>query len=501
VTREEAPTRRRVVVVGGGIAGLAAAHALRRDAPTDTEILVVDGAGALGGKLRVSEVAGVPVDAGAEMLLTRVPEGIELARAVGLGDELVAPATTAASVLVAGTVRPLPGGTLLGVPSDLAALRAAGVLSAAGVAAVEAEPDLPPEPLDGDVGVGEYAGRRLGREVVDRLVDPLLGGVYAGRAELLSLRATMPALAERLERGAPAAGSSGAGVSRDAGSPAGGGSAAGERATLVAAARAVLAEAGGAAGPAFTTLRSGLGVLPDAVARAAAADVRLGLPVRRVERAVRGFRVVAGPVPRPTVLAADAVVVAVPAAKAAPMLAGVAPGAATELAAIEYASMAIVTLAYPAAAAHRLAGSGVLVPATEGFAVKAVTYSSRKWPHLAGRDVTVVRASIGRYGEERVLHRDDDDLVALVRGELARLLGLDVPPVQARVTRWGGGLPQYAVGHVDRVCRIRAAVAEVPGLAVCGAAYDGVGVPACIRSGLAAAALVVPHLPGRPGPA
>ena len=244
------------------------------------------------------------------------------------------------------------------------------------------------------------------------------------------------------------------------------------------------------------TLRPGLGVLPGAVARAAAADVRLGLPVRRIERTAAGFRVVAGRVPSPTVLDADAVVVAVPAAKAALMLAGTAPAAAAELAAIEYASMAIVTLAYPAAAADRLAGSGLLVPPAEGWAVKALTYSTTKWPHLAGRAVTLLRASVGRHGEERVLHRDDADLVALVAGELSGLVGLDAAPVQTRVTRWGGALPQYAVGHLDRVRRIRADIARVPGLAVCGAAYEGVGVPACIRSGAAAAAQVVAHLAG-----
>jgi oxygen-dependent protoporphyrinogen oxidase len=467
-----------VVVVGGGIAGLAAAHALRRDAPSGTSVVLLEGAATVGGKLRVSAVAGVPVDEGAEMMLARVPEGIELARAVGLAGEFVHPATSAASVLVEGVARPLPGGTVLGVPADLGALRAAGVLSAAGLAEVEAERGRPPEPLDGDVGVGEYVGRRLGREVVDRLVDPLLGGVYAGRADLLSLRATVPALARRLEPD-----------SRGPGGGQGGRS-------LLAAARAVLAEAGGAGGQVFATLRPGLGALPGAVARAAAADVRLGLPARRIERAGAGFRVVAGPAPRPTVLSADAVVVAVPAAKAAPMVAAVAPVAAAELAAIEYASVAIVTLAYPAQVARRLLGSGLLVPAGQGWAVKALTYSSVKWPHLAGRNVALLRASVGRYGEEQVLHRDDADLVALVTDELAAITGVDTRPVEARVTRWGGALPQYAVGHVERVRRIQADVARVPGLAVCGAAYEGVGVPACIRSGASAAARVVAHLAG-----
>ena len=459
---------RRVVVVGGGISGLAAAYALRRDGPADLRVTVVEGADRLGGKLRVSDVGGLPVDEGAETFLARAPEGVALAAAVGLGGELVHPATTAASVVVGGVPYPLPAGTLLGVPADAGALRASGVLDAAALAAVaaEAHAGTPPEPLGADAAVGEYVGRRLGPQVVDRLVDPLLGGVYAGRADRLSLRATMPGLAAAVDAGPP---------------------------SLTAAVRSALDAAGTGTGPVFATLRGGLGALPAAVAAASGAEVRLGLPVRAVERSAGGFRLIAGPVPAPTALDADAVVVAVPAGKAAPLLRGLAPAAAADLAAIDYASIAIVTLAYPAAAATTLAGSGLLVPAGEGRAVKAVTYSSVKWAHLAGADLAVIRASVGRHGEEWVLHRDDADLAALVATDVAALTGV-AGPVATRVSRWGGALPQYAVGHRDRVARIRAAVAAVPGLAVCGAAYDGVGVPACVRSGYEAAARVLDAL-------
>ncbi|MDQ6874739.1 MAG: protoporphyrinogen oxidase [Actinomycetota bacterium] len=453
----------RIVVVGGGITGLAAAYALRRQCPQGTRITVVDGAPILGGKLRVSRFAGRPVDEGAESFLARVPEAVDLARAVGCGGDLVSPATTAASVAVAGRCVPLPTGTVLGVPGDLDALARTSVLSAGSLARVRAESAGVIEAVGEDIAVGTLVRRRLGDEVVDRLVDPLLGGVYAGRADSLSLRATMPALAAALRTPR----------------------------SLTEAAAAVLRSATGAGQPVFATLRRGAGSLVDAVAAALDGEVLLGLPVREIQRTRAGFRLTLGPAPEPTYLEADAVVLAVPARPAARILAAVAPSAAAELAGIEYASMAVVTLGYPAAVLP--AGSGLLVAATEGRSVKAVTFSSQKWQHLGG-DLVLVRASIGRHGEEAVLQCDDAELAALAGSDIEALTGLGSRPVESRVSRWGGALPQYAVGHLDRVRRIRAGLSGLAGLAVAGAAYDGVGVPACIRSGYVAAAQVAAHL-------
>jgi oxygen-dependent protoporphyrinogen oxidase len=204
----------------------------------------------------------------------------------------------------------------------------------------------------------------------------------------------------------------------------------------------------------------------------------------------------------PERLEADAVILAVPARPASRLLAGV-PGAAAAAAAlgeISYASMAIVTLAYPRGAfARRPEGSGYLVPAVDGRPVKAVTFSTVKWPHLgvghAGLDI--VRCSVGRVGEEALLQRDDAELARLAAADLAAATGVRGAPAAVRVSRWGGGLPQYAVGHLDRVARIRTAVATLPGLAVCGAAYDGIGIPACIASARLAADQVLAHLQAR----
>jgi oxygen-dependent protoporphyrinogen oxidase len=250
----------------------------------------------------------------------------------------------------------------------------------------------------------------------------------------------------------------------------------------------------------FTTLTNGLGALPAAVAAASGATVRTRATVRELTRTATGWRLVVGSAADPEEILADAVVLALPARPASRLLSGVpgASAAAAALAAIEYASMAIVTLAYPRSRFPvTRERSGYLVPAVEGRAVKAVTFSTIKWPHLAvqpdrgpsGPDgpIDIIRCSIGRIGEESVLQRDDADLVALAAAELAGQTGAQGPPVDTRVTRWGGGLPQYTVGHLDRVATIGEAVGAQPGLAVCGAAYAGIGIPACIATADSAA--------------
>ncbi|GLW96647.1 protoporphyrinogen oxidase [Microtetraspora sp. NBRC 16547] len=466
---EGTPAPRHVVVVGGGIAGLAAALYLRRGATREIRITVLEGAPRIGGKLHASDVAGLEVDAGAEAMLARRPEGKELARLAGLEDMLVHPDATHASILSRGALHPLPSGQVMGVPSDLAALARSRVLSPGGLARAALDRVLPPSLVTTDVSVAAYIRARMGTEVVDRLVEPLLGGVYAGRSEMLSLDATMPQIAA-VARTEP---------------------------SLAKAAADIVAAAPKDAGPVFATLRNGMGSLPEAVAKASGADVRTGVTVRELIRMPGGWRLVTGPTRDEEIVEADAVVLAVPAIAAARLLRREVPGAAAELAGIEYASMAIATLAYPRDAFPVLpSGSGYLVPPVERRPVKAATFSTIKWPHLAEADpgVVIVRCSMGRLGEEHVLQRDDAELVATAVGEMAEITGVRGFPIDTRITRWGGSLPQYNVGHLDRVARIRAATAIQPGLAVCGAAYDGVGIPACVATARTAAALILDHL-------
>ncbi|MEV5385159.1 protoporphyrinogen oxidase [Streptomyces sp. NPDC052721] len=446
-----------VVVIGAGIAGLAAAHRLLG---RGARVTVLEAGDRVGGKLLPGEIAGVRVDLGAESMLARRPEAVALAREAGLGELLQPPATATASIWTRGALRPMPKGHVMGVPGTAAAL--AGVLSDEGLARIERDADLPRTDIGDDVAVGEYVAARLGREVVDRLVEPLLGGVYAGDAYRISMRSAVPQLFL----------------------------AARTHASLTEGVREIQAKAAAQrqTGPVFMGIAGGVGRLPLAVAdsvRARGGEILTGTPARALRReAAGGWRITAGE----RVLHADAVIVAVPAPAAAALLRAESPGAAAELAAVEYASMALVTLAYRRADLSLPEGSGFLVPPVDGRTIKASTFASQKWGWIAEEDpdVVVLRTSVGRHGETEVLGRDDADLVEVSRHDLREATGLAAVPLRTRVTRWTDGLPQYPVGHHARVARVREQIAKLPGLAVCGAQYDGVGIPACIASAYAA---------------
>jgi oxygen-dependent protoporphyrinogen oxidase len=446
-----------VVVIGAGIAGLAAAHRL---AERGARVTVLEASDRVGGKLLPGEIAGARVDLGAESMLARRPEAVALAREVGLGERLQPPATATASIWTRGALRPMPKGHVMGVPGTADAL--AGVLSDEGLARIEQDTGLPRTEVGDDVAVGEYVAARLGREVVDRLVEPLLGGVYAGDAYRISMRSAVPQLFQVAKT----------------------------HTSLTEGVREIQARmaANQQTGPVFMGIEGGVGTLPLAVAdavRARGGEIVTGAPVSELRREPSGgWKVVAGD----RVLHADAVILAVPAPAAAGLLRAEAPEAATELDTVEYASMALVTLAYRRSDTALPAGSGFLVPPVDGRTIKASTFASQKWGWIADEnpDVVVLRTSVGRYGETAILERDDADLVDVSRHDLEAATGLDATPLETRVTRWTDGLPQYPVGHHARVTRIREHVAKLPGLAVCGAQYDGVGIPACVASAHAA---------------
>ncbi|MGI5244494.1 protoporphyrinogen oxidase [Dactylosporangium sp. CA-139066] len=444
---------KRVVVVGGGIAGLAAAHRLHTLRP-GLDVVLLDQRDRPGGKLSTGELAGGPVERGAESFLVGAPEGgssaaLRLAEAVGV--TVVHPTPARAAVAIDGSLRDLPAGTLMGIPVQAPD-------------SVLDEPATAPLLAPGaDVTVGGLVRPRRGDAVVDHFVEPLLGGVYAGRADRLSLRMALPALAAAAERAH----------------------------TLTEALQAAVAASRRTPGaPVFGTVEGGMSRLVDAVA-AALPDVRCGVTVRALRRSGGGWQLTLGSTRDAEVLDADGVVLAVPARPAERLLAAVDGVSSVPL---DYASVALVALALPATKLPEL--SGFLVPATEGLAVKAVTFFDQKWAHLRRPGVTVLRASVGRHGDEGQLQRTDDALAEVVRAEVARLIGVDALPAELGrgVFRWGGALPQYTPNHQDRVRALRAGLAAHPAIAVAGAAYDGVGIPACVASGWRAAEAVLERL-------
>lgn len=503
-----------VAVIGGGIAGLAAAHRLL-DAGASVIVLEAD---RFGGKLRTSTFAGRPVDEGADAFLARVPHAVELAIRVGLGDRLAAPATGRAMVFVDGRLVPLPARHVLGVPADPDADDLAAICPPAAIEALRRDltaPGPPPSP-DVDESIGAFIRRRLGDEILERLVAPLVGGINAGDVDALSLAAVTPQLDALV---------------RSAATP-----------SLVAAAAAAIASAATAAPtprpnvegsdghtgqtlhiwerveregrpkPVFLAPNGGMATFVEAVVadlRARGAALHDGVVARSLERLPNGWRVIAdhsrgSGVATDSVYEVDAVVVAAPAPLTASIIQDHAPTAGMHLAAIQHASVALCTLSFhPHSLVRPLDGSGFLVPRTTGLLLTAASWSSTKWASLAperGDGTVLVRASAGRADDRRIAELDDTALVERLTDDLAMTMGIASGPVATRVRRWPSSFPQYEVGHLARVGEIEADLAEhAPTLAVAGNALRGVGIPASIHSGQVAAARLLAALDAAPG--
>lgn len=464
----------RVVVVGGGLAGLTAAHRLITSRP-GLDVLVVDGGDRPGGKVRRAEVGGVSLDVGAESVLASSAHAVQLCAELDLSERMVVPEPLAASIWTRGALRPIPTGTFMGVPGPDADL--SGLLTED--EARRASAPVTGEPLETDRSIAEVVGGEYGSAVVDRVIEPLLGGVYAGRVEELSMQAAMSALWPAVTKGE----------------------------SLTSTVGRMLPPPPGADDPPRPSRLMGLdgGIvglaerLVESITAAGGRVLTVTL-VRGLERTTAGWRVVTGPTIAPEAHDADAVVLAVPATPAGRLLAPHAPAAGEALGAIPAASMAVLALALPRTPETTgLPGSGFLVPAVDGRTIKASTFASRKWAWVeresAAHDVVLLRASVGRAGEVEALQRDDEDLVRAAVAEIGDALGRPLPdPVDSVVQRWGGGLPQYTVGHRERVSSVRQAVAELPGLEVAGAVYDGVGIAAVLASADAAASATLETL-------
>lgn len=450
----------RTVVIGGGIAGLAAAH---RSVQRGDDVTVVESASVIGGKLASHVVDGLTLDAGAESLLARRPEGLDVIASAGRGNDVVHPATSGASLWLDDLVA-LPRQQLLGIPSDAGEPDLLAVLGSAATARLTNEPPLG-DPMPDDMTVAELVGGQLGDAVVDRLVEPLLGGVYAGRADQISVDAALPGLLDAVGR---------------AGS-------------LIAGAADMRGRSTGE-GPVFATVVGGLGSLPCSLAIASGATVITGASATEIGAASGAWSI---ELASGDVMAADQVVVAVPGFAASRLLAGVAREASTVAAHLDYATVALITAVFDAdSVTADLPGTGFLVPPVTGRLTKAATFVSRKWQWVAeaapGREV--LRFSVGRHGDQRGIELSDAELTAAVLAEVTEVLGVVGGPRATAVRRWERSLPQYRVGHRRRVAQARASLPR--GIAIAGAAWDGVGIPACIASGWAAAGRVAdaePH--------
>jgi oxygen-dependent protoporphyrinogen oxidase len=456
----------KVVVVGGGIAGLAAARQLEA-LVSEVEIVLVERSERLGGKLLTEREHGFVVEGGADSFLSRKPRGVGLVEELGFVDELVGrrPENSRTFMRRGDELHPLPEGLTGMIPTDLRALESSALLSPEGRKRLAGEVHVPAQPTDADESIASFVSRRLGREAYERLVEPLMMGIYGGDGEQLSLQATFPNLrALELEHGSVL--------------------------------RGLAAQpAASSVYPPFLSLREGMGALVEAIAaELRAAEIRTGRTATRLRRTASGYDVV---LDGGDVVGAEGVVVATPAFAAAEILAELDPGLAKEHAEIPYASSAIVTLAYPSGA-RPLDGYGYVVPRSEGSDVLACTWSSSKWEGRAPVGAVLIRVYLGRFGGRDVTADSDEKLVERAREEL-RILQIEAEPDRTWIHRWPRGMPQYVLGHPERLERIDAALERHPGLALAGAAYRGVGIPDCIHSGEEAARSLARSLAGVSG--
>lgn len=444
---------KRLIIIGGGIAGLAAAYRARHS--PDAEVVLLERGARLGGKIITDRIDGFVIEGGPDSFLSSKPRGVGLAEEVGLGTRLqgTIPTSRRTYVVHQGRLHDLPEGLSGLVPARLEPLLRSAIFSPEGKARLQNEYAIPPG-TEPDESLASFMSRRFGPEVYERLIEPLMAGIYAGDGSALSLAATFPQL-QRLER---------------------------EHGSLL---TAMSASRPTTTRPAFLTFPTGMAELTEALhAGLRGVTVRLGTAVAGVSQGRRYRVTVAGG----AVIEADGLIVATPAPTAARLLEPLDRDLSTELAAMPAVSSATISLAFRSEELPGpLEGYGYVVPRAEGRPSLAATWVSSKFPHRAPPGYALLRVFLGRTGQEDVLNADNATLTELARQELRDLMGITAAPVLTRIFRWPQAMPQYTLGHLQRLGRIEAARANHPGLFLAGQSYRGVGIPDCIQSGEQAA--------------
>jgi len=456
----------RVAIIGGGISGLAAAFDLeqRRQSAHDVEYTLYESSSRLGGVLRTEYIDGCVVEAGPDSFVTEKPWAADLCRSVGLGDQLIGSndADRKTYILTRGRLVEMPDGLMFMVPTKILPTGVSPLFSWKTKLRMAQEWFRPPRAVDHDESVADFVERHYGREMVDRLADPLLSGIYGGESSSLSVRAVLQRFAE-MERTHGSLGRA-----------------------MLAARRKMSSGPRKPAPPLFTSLRNGMQSLAEAiVSRLNPVSLLTDTPVKSIQPGSGGWIVSAGAPAEPF----DAVIVALPGPAAATMLRDASSDLSSELGAIQYSSSITVGLEYDREVRQSLPpGFGFLVPRSEGKRLLAATFVHNKFPQRAPEDRALLRCFFAGNAAESVWELADEQIVGIVRDELQQILGpqirgLRAEPLIARVYKWKGAMAQYGVGHLDRLERIETLRKAIPGLALAGNAYHGIGVPDCVRSG------------------
>jgi oxygen-dependent protoporphyrinogen oxidase len=455
----------RVAIIGGGISGLSAAFALEehRRSGGDVDYVLYESSPRLGGVLRTEYIDGCIVEAGPDSFITEKPWATDLCRALGLGDQLIGSndADRKTYILTKGRLVEMPDGLMFMVPTKILPTGMSPLFSWKTKLRMTQELFHPPRAVDHDESVAAFVERHYGSEMVDRLADPLLSGVYGGEAASLSVRAVLPRFAE-MERKYGSLGRA-----------------------MLAARKKMSAGPRKPAPPLFTSLKNGMQHLAETVvSRLTPASLLTNTPVQAIQREAGSWVVSAG-------LQSDqfdGVIVALPAPAAADILRMVSPGLSAELAAIQYSSSITVGLGYDRDVREALPpGFGFLVPRSEGKELLAATFVHNKFPHRAPDDRALLRCFFAGRNAEDVWSLPDYQIIGVVRNELQQILGLRAEPLFARVYKWKSAMAQYGVGHLERLDRMERLRQQLPGLALAGNAYSGIGVPDCVRTGRDAA--------------